>query len=353
MTEPEKKRLWEDMDSAIDRGIRFLEEHQLHNGEFMTYISADEKMLQWAAPESTTYMTAVIGHCLLHVQQRPAVDRILLKSTAFLKYQAMRSGVWNFFTRFHWIFRLSPPDADDTAIISSLLRSRNEPFVDNVAILLENRSGKGLFYTWFTIHPTFYNYSGAFWRLIARELKQPLKNLVFWMRDDINRGDIDPVVNANVIAYLGHTKDTERAINFIVDLIVNKAENNADNWYKNPFVFYYFIARLVPLNITPVVALKSVIEQRIVEEAKKDNYFFNCDLYMAMAASSLIMLGSKNELIKNIIQKIISLQAETGCWKRHAFFTIPTKKFFWGCEELTTALCIEALHLYKKATAPD
>jgi hypothetical protein len=351
MTELEKKRLWEDIDRAIDTGVRFLEEHQLHNGEFMTYISADEKMIEWAAPESTTYITAIIGHCLIHLQQRPDVDHMLSKSTAFLKYQAMRSGVWNYFTRYHWMFQLTPPDSDDTAIISALLKLRNEPFVNNENLLLQNRSGKGLFYTWFTLHPTFYTYSKSFWRLIARELKQPLKNLVFWLRDDVNRGDTDPVVNANVIAYLGHTKGTEKAINFIADLILNKVENDSDNWYKNPFVFYYFIAKLVPLHIAPIVALKSVIEQRILEEIKKDNEFFSCDMQMALAASSLIMLGSKNELTQNIIHKVISLQATTGSWKRQAFFTLPTKKFFWGCEELTTALCIEALHLYKTAAS--
>lgn len=339
------------VDLAIDKSILYLEQRQMHNGEFLAYISGEETMEQWCAPDSTNYMTAIIAHCLLPLQHHPAVDKMLKKSTDFFQYQMMRGGTWNYLTKFHWLFRLNAPDVDDTSLISDLLTKRNIPIPDNVALLKSNRNADGLFYTWFTFHGRFHGYPPTFWKIVARELKSPFSNLILWKKSGINRNDIDSAINANVISYLGHNEITEPAIQFLVKLIKDNREEHSDHYYKNPFVFYYFVSRLVLFGIQPLADIKKLIAHKLKSLVQTTENKTRCDLELALAISSLLMLREPVDQVAGQVRELLQRQNTNFYWKRHAFYST-SRGYFWGCEELTTALCIEALHLYKNAM-PD
>ncbi|GAB3415765.1 prenyltransferase/squalene oxidase repeat-containing protein [Niabella aquatica] len=337
----------EKIDSAIDTAIHYLSQHQLPNGEFIAYMAPDEAMQDPSCSyESMTYTTALIAQCLLPYQNRPEVDTILKKVTAFLQYQTMRGGVWNFFAKYHPLFKFLPPDTDDTAIISALLKKRNINFPDNVPLLLSNRAPNGVFYTWFTLHKNFRKYPKAFWRLIARELKYPVKILFFWMKEDLKRDDIGPVVNANIVAYLGYSEITKPAVDYIVDTL--KKNKESDNWYKNIFIYYYFIARLNVLNIPEIVEIRELLIKKIIYQIHNSRTYFNCPLELAVGITSLLMLNEDGPLIEKSMRQLLLLQTKDGEWERYGFYTTPSQARFWGSEELTTALGIEALHLYRQ-----
>ncbi|WP_346239416.1 hypothetical protein ABDK00_006865 [Niabella insulamsoli] len=338
----------EKIDASIDKAIDYLYHHQFPNGEFVSYIAPDEAMQEWCAPEGVNFLTGLIGLCLLPHQHLPIVDQILTNITNSLRYQMMRGGVWQHQTKAHRAYDYLAPDADDTAMISTLLKARNVPFPDNRGLMLCNRAGNGLFYTWFTLHGNFVKNSTAFWRLIARELKHPFKVLFYWAKGVHNRNDIDAVVNANVVSYLGHSEFTEPSIKYLSDLLVNDKEANSDKWYLNPLVYYYFIARLVPLKIEPIAAIKDLLIKKIKKAATESAAFQTCDMEVAITLSSLLRLGCKDSDTANYIEHLLFSQKDKGNWERYAFYTLPPKTLFWGSEELTTALCIEALHLYKE-----
>lgn len=337
----------EKIDSAINRAIHYLSQHQLPNGEFIAYMAPDEAMQEHCAPDSGNYMTGLIGLCLLPLQHWPVVDNILTKCTNYLSYQMMRGGVWQHQSKSHRWFKYLAPDIDDTTLISSLLKQRKVSFPDNLPLLLYNKTKNGTFYTWFTIHNTFWRYSKTYWRLILRELKHPIINLVFWSRHEHSRNDIDAIANANLIAYLGHSQTTEPAIKYIVELIKQNKEGGSDKWYFNPIVYYYFIARLAFIEITPILDLKDLLVQKINSAIASKKNFLNCPLEIALAVSSLLMLNHNNDDIELYTKKLLQLQKATGEWDRYAFYSAgPRLLAFWGCEELTTALSIEALNLY-------
>ncbi len=337
------------IDHSIDRAITYLVNHQFPNGEFVTYIAPDAAMQEWCVPDSVTGVTALIGQCLLPFEDRPVVDTMLNRACGFLSYQMMRGGVWNYFTRWHHLFKFLSPDTDDTVVISAFLKRRKVSFPDNTRLLLENRTKKGLFYTWFTIHPEFKKYSKTYWRLIARELKSPFKTLWYWMKHDHRRSDIDLVVNANCVCYLGYSDITKPSVDFIVETLKSGKEKGSDKWYINMIVYYSFLSRLFEMDIPGFDEIKEIFIEKVKKAIDNSQVFMNCSIELALATSSLLRAGYKNNtLLKSYTDRITELQQSTGEWERYEFCSGPAKILVWGSEELSTAFCIEALQLYKK-----
>lgn len=135
----------EELNRSIELGISYLYEHQYPNGEFCCYYAPDDKMKEWCVPDSTVFPAALIAACLLPMRATfPKADEILSSAAVFLSYQVMRGGVWNYFTKWNPLFKLSPADADDTVFVSYVLKSLGIDFPDNTDILLGNRSSKGV-----------------------------------------------------------------------------------------------------------------------------------------------------------------------------------------------------------------
>ncbi|MCH5597641.1 hypothetical protein [Niabella ginsengisoli] len=340
--------LLEKIDTSINKGINYLYHHQFPNGEFVCYIAPDEAMQEWCVPDSVTCITAIIGSCLLPFQNRPEVEHMLTKATGFLTYQMMRGGVWQYFTRWHHLYKYLPPDTDDTALISAFLKARKVTFPDNTPMLLMNRAKNGLFYTWFTLHGNFLKYSRTYWRLIARELKSPIKTLLYWTQRDHRRNDIDLIVNSNITCYLGYNKITQPVVKYIIDIIKQNQELESEKWYINRLVYYYFLSRLFKLNIPDLNETRDILQDRIFEEISKRKTFHECDVEIGLAISALLNIGSTSEKIGQYAERLVELQAHTGEWRRHELASGPARILVWGSEEATTGLCIEALHLYQK-----
>ncbi|MBB6498115.1 hypothetical protein [Pedobacter cryoconitis] len=345
----------EALNDSIEMGISYLHEHQLPNGEFCCYYAPDDKMTEWCVPDSTVFPTALISSCLLQLRETPKVAQLLLLASNFLSYQIMRGGVWNFFTKWNPLFKLSPPDADDTVFASWVLKSLGVEFEDNISLLLSNRDHKGLFYTWFVLRPKI-NTSIRRWKVMARELKRPFSSLLFWSKYESERNDIDGVVNANILFYLGLNQHTKPVVTYLLDIIAQNKEKECDKWYKNPFTFYYFLARNYPA-VPELEPAKASIVDRILSTGKTDGSLGNSALDTALALSVLMNFNYRDQpVVDQAAHFLISAQRKPGNWERNIFFySGPSKTVGWGSEEIVTAYCIEALADYRKLQneAPD
>ena len=336
---------------SIYAAVHYLAEHQLPNGEFLTYIAPDDKMLQWCVPDSNTFIPALIGNCLMPLEAAfPEITAMLDKTDAFLQYQMMRGGVWHFFSRWHPQFKYLPPDTDDTVTISTYFRKRKKQHFDNTAMLLANRTKKGLFYTWYTLHPTFTRYPRVYWRLILRELKYPVHTLLYWIKGDHSRNDVDAIVNANAIYYLGYCTTTAPIVRYLATIIKDNKEAGSDKWYLNPIAYFYFIARLYTLPNVPAALtdIRPLLIEKTVTAINDSASFADCDMEIALSLSALVNLEySDNNYLSHLAAQLISRQQTAGNWERHILGTHPKKIIGWGSEETTTALAAEALYQYK------
>lgn len=334
------------LSSSIESGLCFLHEHQMPNGEFCCYYAPDDKMLEWCVPDSTTFPTAMISVCLLPFRKHLKVSKVLSSAAGFLQYQRMAGGVWNYFTKWNPLFGSCPADTDDTVFASYVLKAMGYEIPSNNKHLLANRNSQGLFYTWFVLRPTKSEYlNWEYLKIMARELKRPLHTILFWWKHEASRSDVDAVVNANILFYLGLNSETEPIVDYLIRVIVEEKETNSDGWYKNPFTIYYFISRNYP-TVRALEPIREPIIQRILTFENSDGSFNSSALETALAILALLNLDYSGDLT-NSIKFLLDKQQPSGCWDRNVFFySGPSKAVGWGSEELSTGYCIAALEAY-------
>lgn len=302
--------------AAIARGIAFLERSQLPSGELRVFASGK--------PDPSIFPTALIAHSLSFV---PAASVVRERALDFLAAEMDPRGLWKHWPREHPHHAQLLPDLDDTSCASAAFARAGRSFPDNRGLLLKNRNRRGLFYTW--------KFTRAQWL-------HPLVTYFFFQRTSANVFDIDAVVNANVLFYLGTIPETRPVIAFLVNVLRENRESSCDKWYDKPFVVWYFFSRALH-EVAPEAG--EIIEKKIATATPSN------PLERALAACSLSYWNRAPSL-----DSLLDDQLESGAWpaaalyhggrarRRDGSFAEPHPDTpHWGSEELTTAFCIEAL----------
>lgn len=343
---------------AVQKGIFYLHEHQLLNGEFCCYMALDPAMEEWCMPHSNVFANCLVGECLLALRgyaDGPYLEEILEKARYFLDFNQHWGSVWNYFTRFYVYYKLVPFDIDVTVCASAFLLKMGGFKPYNIPLLLSNRNKKGLFYTWFVMRKNVFRGSKYYLWACARELRQPFKSLLFWMkRSGIYRNDVELVVNANVLYYLGDRPETKPVVDLINQAIISHKECGSDRSYKNPLVIYYFISRNYANGVRALEIARQPIIDRVCALIGANGQIGHSVLDTALAVSILLNFSSRIPPLKQAVAYILSAQLANGSWPRSAVwaFGLDTDTGY-GSEELTTGFCLEALAKYTIATSEE
>lgn len=331
---------------AISKGTDYLYEHQFPNGEFCAYLSPDEKMQEWCFLDSNVFCTAIIASCVLKLDKTEKTTHVLDSAGKFLSYEMMRGGLWNFFTKSNIRFKAVPADADTTSYTSSVLQQLGINLPDNKTLLLQNTDKNGLFYTWIVLRRNS-KLSLPNLKVVGREFKRPFHALYFWLKHEVKRRDVDAVVNANILYYIGLNEKTEVVVRYLINLLKESKEEDSDKWYKNPIVFYYFVSRNYP-TIKALAPAKELVVARLLKKVNTEGGFGKSDLENAMAIVTLLNFEYKGPEVDRAVSVLLNAQSEAGYWRRSIlFYTGPSKWAGWGSEETTTGFCLEALAMYK------
>jgi hypothetical protein len=263
------------------------------------------------------------------------------KGERFLRDQRDPSGLWRHWTRDHALFRTLPADADDTACASAALAKSG--MGADPALLLANRDRRGRFLTWFVPGLRWRGWRHA--RLTLPLLRHPLVLAMFFRQTSAAPGDVDAGVNANVLHYLGRFEGHEAVVEYLLGILLDGRESDADKWYDNPFVLWYLFARaLVPLTPDATPLLLSRIAPATPQNA----------LERALAITVRLVCGTPPD--DSDISALIDSQSADGSWPRAAVYFGGRERRRdgtlapahpdtprWGSEELTTAFAVEAL----------
>lgn len=227
-------------------------------------------------------------------------------------------GVWRY-------YRHLPPDLDSTALCSLVIG--DHPWIvlgRNVPRILANRDEEGRFMTW------------------AFGEDEPEVVADF-------RIEADPVVNANVIAYLGDRPETRDAQRWLEALIAEGGHEGASKWYPDAVTVYYAAARAMTRAEPALAGLRPMLADRILDLRDGEGDFGNV-LQTAQAVSALHGVGGLGALdAKREVERFLSCQRDDGSWPELLAFG--DQSLQWGVigqighgsEAVTSAFCVEAL----------
>ena len=338
----------DDFDAGIGRGLEFLRRSQLPSGEFRVFMSPDLSLGRDCILDSTPFGAALIAYALGFAGAEEAGD-ILDKALRFLLSEMEGSGLWRYWTKRHQSHLTIPPDLDDTACASFVLRRHNFASPQNLKLIFANRTREGLFYTWVTARwplPALPSY----WRVVLSQWRRPVKLYYFWKLLEPTRHDVDCVVNANVLFYIGEGPETGPVVDYLIGVLRHGKEGNCDGWYSNRFMFYYALSRNFHAGIAALGGVRDESVARIAEAAKPDGSIGGGVLNTALAACTLLYWRSSPPELERAVRFLLAEQREDGSWPRApVYYSGPKKLYGWGSEELVTGFCLEALLHYRRA----
>src|SRR5258708_37195026 len=167
----------DDLNASIECGLDFLQRSQLRTGEFKVYMSTDKSLEKDCIVDSSPFPTALIAYSL-GFSDSPKARAMLTGMMQFFLWEMEGPGLWRYWTRKHQYHNTIPPDLDDIACVSSVLRKHRIAFPKNLKLIMANRNRQGLFYTWLTPRwPVSRDF--AYCRVVFRQWLNPLKLYYF------------------------------------------------------------------------------------------------------------------------------------------------------------------------------
>ena len=301
---------------GIRRGLVFLESTIDENGAWhcIRFNTADPDIPRHF--ERPPFVSA-FGALALKSCREPRARAIWAATRAYLFDTIEYPGFWRY-------YRHLPQDLDSTALCSLVIGTH--PWIllgRNVPRILANRDEEGRFLTWV--------------------LEEDEPDVVARFRIEA-----DPVVNANLIAYLGGHPETRNAQEWLKALVAEGRLEGSSKWYPDTVAIYYALTRAVIRAKPALDQLRPMLADGIL--GLRDGGEFGNVLQTAQAVSALHNIGCLERVdAKSQLELLMGSQREDGSWPELLAFGDPS--FKWGMvgqighasEALTTAFCIEAL----------
>lgn len=303
---------------SIVRGLQFLQSKVDENGAWhcIRFNVGDPSV-----PRHFERPPFISAFCVLAVQRsnEPLAQVLCAQTKTYIVQTMEYPGFWRY-------YRHLPLDLDSSSLCSMVIDSH--PWIGlgrNLPRMLANRDNNGLFLTW----------------VLSEE--EPSVVAPF-------RIEADPVVNANIIAYVGDVPATKKAQQWLKEMI-EKGTNLADasKWYPDPASIYYAIARTTLRVQLGSEEFPSLLAERILSLRDDAGEFKNV-LQAAQAVVALHNIGQLNQLnVQQQIANFIESQQEDGSWPELLAFGDQSLRFGvvgqigHGSESVTSAFCVEAL----------
>jgi hypothetical protein len=173
----------------------------------------------------------------------------------------------------------------------------------------------------------------------------------FWQHSGASRDDVQTVVNANALLYLGESSDTEPVIAWLCEVASRGLEENTDKSYRSRPAFYHALSRCFLNGIERFGVVKESLERSLAELSLANGRIGEDELQTALAVSAKLNFRIPVEQCAESIIFILQSQLSDGSWESCPFYydgrAIP--EISWGSRATTTGFCIEALARYASA----
>lgn len=298
------------MDQAVRSGLEFLRAVQDPSGRLPAVASGNRALTGTCVEDETPFVAAFVCPAL-EALDCPEAEVVRERALGYLIDRAEPPGLWRYWRSPEQVL---DPDLDDTACASLALRDRHLSILcgANRGAILGNRDEQGRFKT--------------------------------WLRPAGRPNDVDSVVNANVVAYLGEGPETERAIAWLVDLVAADRVSGTSWYYPlESASLAYAMARAAAFGVRAFAEAGATLSERLLAGLSKRDVL---ETAMVVTAAAGFGAGEASP-VSDAVGFLRAAQRPDGSWRPEAFYCGPEppgpRTVYFGSAALTTALCLEAL----------
>lgn len=342
-----------DMLAAAGKGVQFLKTTQLPSGQFpmevaMRTNSSDNPWSLDRTPELSPFCTAYIAESLARCDEK-SDGELITRALTFLENEKGRGDLWRYWCKNAPLHSQIPPDVDDTACISHALKHLAGAAPNNRDLLLANKNADGLFYTWMI--PRMAPVTSLRWWSLVLTDQTYGRAVTFW-RSGASRGDIDSVVNANAVLYLGAIPETERATRWLRAIAEAGGEERTDRWYRSRPAFYFATSRCYSNGQGGFAELANFMRRSFLDITQADGSIGGDVLQTALALGAIRNFGVPLDGHVASLRFILEKQRLDGGWDWCPIYYDgrPHPVMAWGSRSVTTGFCIEALRGFARLT---
>lgn len=308
------------------------------------YSEIDDNRVIISEDIHSIFPSMIIGHALLGLEGSYDSESILKKIEGYIIDNQGPRYLWAHFKEGHPMAEIIPYDLDDTAMASLYLLKRGVTGLSNHTLFLKNRRDDGLFHTWICFRKNM-PLSLDFICSCSKEWKSPIRTRFFWKYTESDRYDIDAVVNANILTYIGIREETEYVVKYLTSIISNDMEKGCDKWYANPMTLYYSISRCVKKFQNSFKSIVPTLQQKVLAQVLTEGSIRGNAMDTALGVITLLNTGYVGDELESMKKYIIGEQLEDGSWPiRLYYFGGPKNVAAWGSNTIVTSLCLEALY---------
>jgi hypothetical protein len=294
------------MNERTTRALRFLAERQQPSGEYRLSRGGNPALLD-SDECKTVFGTAMVTRALLLHRHLPYIAAALARARTFLEQERDDDGLWRFFGRGSAL----TADADDVACALLVFshHSRDQQILHR---LLQNTDRAGAVRTWFA------DAGGVL----------PAVN------------EADPVVNANIFSLCRSRAFAASAIRKYLETVVASSLASS-RYYRSPFFFAYVMSDAIRSDFGPDASRQS--ERAMLDRI---DLAFDDVLQTALALGALSSCKSAAPVRGRLLERVLDTQEDDGGWPAVGAFVEPRAEgpIWYGSRELTTSLCLDALH---------
>lgn len=325
-----------EIDRAIAQGLSELAVRLRPHGELPAPATREDVLVPRC--DSSPFATAMALRSLAAVPEARGSE-LAERMLGFLAAEDQGKGLWGFWSSHSVQYGGLPPDVDDTASALDVLRRFGRGVAAPRGTLLGNRDRQGRFFT-FVVPRWGHLRRPSALRRLWRERRFRAHRDPLYVATPATRDDVDAVVNAHAVLWLGDGPATRRALDWLVDLVAAGRERGADKWYPLELSLYVALALLWEAGVARLAAAREQVLARLAARQPSAPP----TLELALGLTSRLAFGAPPTDLRAMLGELLALRSADGLWPRAILYCNgPACDVGWGSVELSTALALEAL----------